>query len=118
MCAGVAVGVFLQSDLQRKNESPPEVALLASLAMSGRLDSNQRPPEPHIGWRISKRAFFRAFLRIGHSTLPIFYRGFCPIPQKLLPLLPWLHHKAAMASEAFSREAAYPAVGTTGVLAQ
>ncbi len=30
-----------------KKESPPELEILADFATSGRLDSNQRPPEPH-----------------------------------------------------------------------
>ena len=45
---------FLQSGLQQKKEDPPELQLLAGLAMSGRLDSNQRPPEPHSGGREGK----------------------------------------------------------------
>src|SRR5262249_32714565 len=31
-----------------KKESPPELIVLADFAKSGRLDSNQRPPEPHL----------------------------------------------------------------------
>jgi hypothetical protein len=40
---------FLQSGLQLKRRGPPELEILAGLTMSGRLDSNQRPPEPHLG---------------------------------------------------------------------
>jgi hypothetical protein len=40
---------FLQSGLQQEGEGPPELVILAGLMMSGRLDSNQRPPEPHSG---------------------------------------------------------------------
>ena len=40
---------FLQSGLQQRKEDPPELEILAGLLMSGRLDSNQRPPEPHSG---------------------------------------------------------------------
>jgi hypothetical protein len=38
---------FLQSGVQQKKEGPPELEILAGLMISGRLDSNQRPPEPH-----------------------------------------------------------------------
>ena len=40
---------FLQSGLQQEREGPPELVILVGLMMSGRLDSNQRPPEPHSG---------------------------------------------------------------------
>jgi hypothetical protein len=40
---------FLQSGLQQEREDPPELEILAGLAMSGREDSNLRPPEPHSG---------------------------------------------------------------------
>jgi hypothetical protein len=45
---------FLQSGLQQEREGPPELVVLAGLMMSGRLDSNQRPPEPHSGGREGK----------------------------------------------------------------
>src|SRR5262249_51781312 len=56
--------------------------------MSGRLDSNQRPPEPHIGWRSKEGPFFRGFSRIGRCTLSIFYGPGQRFPPLLLPLLP------------------------------
>jgi Phage integrase family len=37
-------------------------------SMSGRLDSNQRPPEPHSEWRIRKGLFSHGFSRIGVSN--------------------------------------------------
>jgi hypothetical protein len=36
---------------RRKKQGLPELIVLTALAMSGRLDSNQRPPEPHSGGR-------------------------------------------------------------------
>jgi hypothetical protein len=33
--------------LGRKKQRLPELVVLTALVMSGRLDSNQRPPEPH-----------------------------------------------------------------------
>ena len=36
-----------------EKESLPELKILATFAMPGRLDSNQRPPEPHSLYLIS-----------------------------------------------------------------
>jgi integrase len=57
-------------------------------SVSGRLDSNQRPPEPHSAWRIAKGPFFRAFSQSAVSSYYEFYENCRRWPGFLLPLLP------------------------------
>src|SRR5438067_12033330 len=57
--------------------------------VSGRLDSNQRPPEPHSGCRSRKAPFFP---RISQSALSSYYRFYENCGRWLgflLPLLPY-----------------------------
>src|SRR4051794_37977510 len=56
--------------------------------MSGRLDSNQRPPEPHSGLRIAKGPYSPKKSRIGISMNSTFYMFRQPYARFLLPLLP------------------------------
>jgi hypothetical protein len=62
--------------------------LRLALRMSGRLDSNQRPPEPHSAGRSSKGLFFQAFSQSAVSNYYEFYGVYCPWGRFLLPLLP------------------------------
>jgi hypothetical protein len=57
-------------------------------SMSGRLDSNQRPPEPHLGWRHAKGPVFPR--KIADRQVHAFHilQLFPPGARILLPLLP------------------------------
>src|SRR5262249_18362326 len=79
---------FLQGGLQLKRIGPPELETLAGLMMSGRLDSNQRPPEPHSAGRSRKEPFFRGIPRSAVSSYYEFYGVYCLLGRFLLPLLP------------------------------
>ena len=80
---------FLQSGLQHKEEDPPELQFLAGLAMSGRLDSNQRPPEPHSGGTGHESRKNRLFLSLRIPYFPHFTRRTPHFPQNPLSFLPF-----------------------------
>src|SRR6516225_2575723 len=46
---------FPRKSPQDGKKGPPELVVPTGLAMSGRLDSNQRPPEPHSGKPASEK---------------------------------------------------------------
>jgi hypothetical protein len=53
-----------------KEKGSPQLLVTASLQMSGRLDSNQRPPEPHLrGSEEEKPRNTLRFPHFRHSTV-------------------------------------------------
>jgi hypothetical protein len=59
--------------LDKNKKGPSQLTVTTALAMSGRLDSNQRPPEPHSAGRFQKGPFFRAFSQSAVSSYYEFY---------------------------------------------
>ena len=80
---------FLQSGLQPKRRGPPELKILAGLTMSGRLDSNQRPPEPHSGGPGRENRKNRRVLNLQIPYFPYYTLRNAQFPQNLLSFLPF-----------------------------
>ena len=88
----------------RWKKGQPEPIVPTGLLMSGRLDSNQRPPEPHSGWRNEKGPFSRSFSRIGVSTISTLYTFTHTFARFLLPLLPFYRPHAVRCEESESQK--------------
>src|SRR5262249_36011535 len=97
-----------------EEQGPPELVVPTGLAMSGRLDSNQRPPEPHSGGArpTRRKSWLFPGLRITHS--PHSTRRAPPIPQITLSFLQFPARRDDPESLTSLFEASHGALGRRG----